>query len=228
MKQPRKIYEPVREFERQTSYCPLYLAWRILDEARDYFRTNWVPSPGSGTLTRSRPLARPSRAFASQIPFAASQAAQVSPSDAEKANLMDDELADKLARRAEAVFAKHPFWQRRFQSVRGRDAILTAMRHWLAGVLAKENPVRFRQLPESFKIGMPLPSSDLRPPSPIRWAKGMPKNPRSSGRQSAPFPHRQSQSRFTSAATIARAGSRVRSPHQPATRFVHGCELLTI
>jgi hypothetical protein len=48
-------YEPVREFERQTSYCPrkasnfaeasmdrsprggpLYLAWRILDEARDY------------------------------------------------------------------------------------------------------------------------------------------------------------------------------------------------
>ncbi len=23
----RKIYEPVREFERQTSYCPLYLAW---------------------------------------------------------------------------------------------------------------------------------------------------------------------------------------------------------
>jgi hypothetical protein len=44
----RKIYAPVAEFERQTSYCPrkaaprggpLYLAWRILDEARDYFRT---------------------------------------------------------------------------------------------------------------------------------------------------------------------------------------------
>jgi len=28
----RKVYEPVREFERQTSYCPLYLAWRIVDE----------------------------------------------------------------------------------------------------------------------------------------------------------------------------------------------------
>jgi hypothetical protein len=60
----RNIYEPVTEFERQTSYCPrkasnfadasmdrsprgwpLYLAWRIVDEARDYFRTNWVPSP---------------------------------------------------------------------------------------------------------------------------------------------------------------------------------------
>ena len=33
----QNIYEPVREFERQTSYCPLYLAWRILDEARDFF-----------------------------------------------------------------------------------------------------------------------------------------------------------------------------------------------
>ena len=39
----QKIYAPVTEFERQTSYCPLYLAWRILDEARDYFRT---PIPG--------------------------------------------------------------------------------------------------------------------------------------------------------------------------------------
>jgi hypothetical protein len=51
------------EFERATSYCPLYLAWRIVDEARDYFRT---PIP--------------------------------------------EAFADKLARRAEAVFAHHPFW----------------------------------------------------------------------------------------------------------------------
>jgi hypothetical protein len=56
----QKIYAPVTEFERQTSYCPLYLAWRILDEARDYFRT---PIP--------------------------------------------EAFADKLAHRAEAVFAKH-------------------------------------------------------------------------------------------------------------------------
>ena len=55
-----KRYEPVREFERQTSYCPLYLAWRIVNEARDYFRT---PIP--------------------------------------------EAFADKLARRAGAVFAKH-------------------------------------------------------------------------------------------------------------------------
>ncbi|MGA3145630.1 MAG: hypothetical protein ABSF10_21750 [Verrucomicrobiota bacterium] len=48
----RKIYAPVTDFERATSYYPrkatprgkpLYLAWRILDEARDYFRT---PIPG--------------------------------------------------------------------------------------------------------------------------------------------------------------------------------------
>jgi len=31
----RKVYEPVREFERATSYCPLYLAWRIFDRQID-------------------------------------------------------------------------------------------------------------------------------------------------------------------------------------------------
>ena len=62
----RKIYAPVTDFERATSYCPLYLAWRILDEARDYFQT---PIP--------------------------------------------EAFADKLAHRAEAVFARHPFWARK-------------------------------------------------------------------------------------------------------------------
>jgi len=163
----RKIYEPVREFERQTSYCPLYLAWHMVDEARNYFRQ---PIP--------------------------------------------EAFADKLARRAEAVFAHHPSWARKatpragaqdqFQCARQREFILKFMRHWLASVLAKENPILFRQLPESFKIGLPLPQK-----------------PRSSGRESAPY----NQSRFTSATTISRAGSRGRSPHH---RFVHGCELLTI
>jgi hypothetical protein len=32
------------------------------------------------------------------------------------------------------------------------------MRHWLAGVLAKERPALFRALPDSFKLGHPLPS----------------------------------------------------------------------
>ena len=118
----QKIYEPVREFERATSYCPLYLAWRIVDEARHYFRA--------------------------EIP---------------------ESYARKLARRAEAVFAHHPSWARestprgrvgtrqQFQCQRQREFILKFMRHWLAGVLAHENPVLFRQLPESFKIGLELP-----------------------------------------------------------------------
>ena len=119
----RKIYAPVTDFERATSYCPLYLVWRILDEARDYFRTSWVSSPGSATLSHQ----------------------------------MGEGLANKLARRAEAVFAHHPSWQWRFKSARGREFILTSMRHWLAGVLARERPALFRDLPESFKVGHPLP-----------------------------------------------------------------------
>jgi hypothetical protein len=153
----RKIYAPVTDFERATSYCPLYLAWHILDEARDYFRP---PIP--------------------------------------------EAFADKLARRAEAVFAHQPLWQRKYQSARGREFILMSMRHWLAGVLARERPALFRALPESFKVGHPLPQK-----------------PRSSGSESAPS----SQSRFSSAATVSRAGSRGRSPHR---RFVHGCELLAV
>ena len=39
MKSSGKSYAPVTPFERQTSHCPLYIAWLVLDEARDYFRT---------------------------------------------------------------------------------------------------------------------------------------------------------------------------------------------
>ena len=159
----RKIYEPVREFERQTSYCPLYLAWRIVDEARDYFRT---PIP--------------------------------------------EAFADQLARRAEAAFAKHPFMQRQFKSASGRVAILMFMRHWLAGVLARERPALFRALPESFKVGHPLPETPHH-------------ESRSSGRESAPSFHRRSQSRFTSAATVPKA-----EKENHRQRFVHGCELLPV
>jgi hypothetical protein len=204
----QKIYAPVTEFERQTSYCPLYLAWRILDEARDYFRTSWVPSPGSATLSHQ----------------------------------MGEGLADKLAHRAEAVFAHHPFMQRQFKSASGRAAILMFMRHWLAGVLAKERPALFHGLPESFKVGEPLPPSDsgtltrsrplTRPmrafasgkllsplpkrlKSPIRWAKGLPveRGYRRAG---------------LGASKRSDDGSRGRSPHHLASRHVHGCELLAI
>ena len=105
-----KQYVPIGNFERQTSLCPTYVAWHILDEARDYFRTD-----------------------------------------------ISEDYATELTCRAEAVFAKHPFWQRKFQSEQGREHLLAGMRHWLAAVLAKEKPALFRQLPESFKTGEPLP-----------------------------------------------------------------------
>jgi hypothetical protein len=116
-----KIYAPVTPFERQTSHCPLYVSWVVLDEARDYFRT---PIP--------------------------------------------EAFADKLAHRAEAVFAGNPFWQRKYKSGHGRDYLLMTMRHWLAGVFAKEQPALFRDLPDSFKVGEPLPPQ---PPQPLSRPK---------------------------------------------------------
>ena len=157
----QKIYAPVTDFERATSYCPLYLAWRILDEARDYF---WTPIP--------------------------------------------EAFADKLAHRAEAVFARHPFWARKFQSAHGREAILTSMRHWLAGVLARERPALFRDLPESFKVGHPLPPR-------LAGAISMVGTPRCGVRTSQRDVPTNLKSR------------RARSD-APHLRFVHGCELLPV
>jgi hypothetical protein len=162
----RKIYEPVREFERQTSYCPLYLAWRILDEARDYFRT---PIP---------------KAF-----------------------------ADKLARRAEAVFAHQPIWarkaapragQQQFQNQRQREFILMFMRHWLAGVLVRERPALFRDLPENFKIGLELPEK------------------RPGGAAAPPYQKPKTVGLTCRSARTSRCDVSAK-PH-----FVHGCELLPV
>ena len=73
------------------------------------------------------------------------------------------------------------------------------MRHWLAGALAKERPALFRDLPESFKVAHPLPFK----------TESMSQNSESRNRQVS-------------------HGSRGRSPHRPANRFVHGCELLPV
>jgi hypothetical protein len=132
-------------------------------------------------------------------------------------------FAYKLAHCAEAGFARHPFWPRKasprggrrrtlqaaqFQSQRGRDALLTSMRHWLAGVLAKENPVLFRDLPESFKLGQPLPVHTL-------TRKHLP----SSGSATFSHPMGEGQSRSDRRVVTERGNHRPRS--------VHGCELLT-
>lgn len=113
-----KRYAPIGNFERQTTWCPLYIAWQVLDEARDYFRTEF-----------------------------------------------SERYAEQLAQRAERVFAVNPFWQRRYRRAKGREELLASMRHWLAGVLAREKPALFRALPESYKLGEPLPDH---PPVPSR------------------------------------------------------------
>jgi hypothetical protein len=123
--EPEKKHVPVGHFERWTSHCPTYLAWLVLDEARDYFR---------------RPL--------------------------------PENCAARLARRAEAVFAGNPFWQRKYAGGHGRDYLLMTMRHWLAAELAKERPALFRELPESFKVGRPLPLRPLPQPKKVRNQPG--------------------------------------------------------
>lgn len=109
-----KRYAPIGNFERQTTWCPLYIAWQVLDEARDYFRTEF-----------------------------------------------SERYAEQLAARAERVFALNPFWQRRYRRANGREELLASMRHWLAGVLAREKPTLFRALPEGYKLGQPLPLQPL-------------------------------------------------------------------
>ena len=154
----RKIYEPVREFERP----PVIV------------RCIW---PGASWMRRV--------IIFDPIPEA---------------------FADKLAHRAEVVFAHQPSWarkatprarsrkatpragsQQQFQCWRQREFILKFMRHWLAGVLAKENPALFRDLPESFKVGHPLPAHSI-----LQKRAPLPRAERENHRQ----------------------------------RFVHGCELL--
>ena len=201
----RIIYAPVADFERATSYCPrkaaprcrpLYLAWRILDD----------PSSQCFDAIKARDY------FRTPIPEA---------------------FADKLARRAEAVFAHHPSWsrkatprdgQRQFQSQRQHEFILMSMRHWLAGVLARERPALFRDLPESFKVGHPLPLK----PHPWRKRASHPGPAHSLTRKSFPssgsatFSHPMGEGHLPS----DRRGISKRENHRP--RFLHGSQLLAV
>lgn len=112
-----KRYVPVRNFERQTGTCPTYMAWRVLDEVRDYLRE---PVP--------------------------------------------EHFAQRLARRAEAVFKKHESWPRKYWGAKGREWLLVSMRHWLAALMAKERPALFHQLPDGFQTGHTLPARPAPPP----------------------------------------------------------------
>ena len=77
--------------------------------------------------------------------------------------------------------------QQQFQCWRQREFILKFMRHWLAGVLARERPALFRDLPESFKVGHPLPQM-LQPVGPLTAER--PRNLKSRrARSDAPYLH---------------------------------------
>jgi len=76
------------------------------------------------------------------------------------------------------------------------------MRHWLTGVLAKECPALFRDLPESFKIGLELPEKRL-------------------GGATAPPYHKH---KMVETPRCGVRTSRRDVPTRP--RFVHGCDLL--
>lgn len=88
-----------------------------------------------------------------------------------------EHYAEQLAQRAERVFAVNPFWQKRYRRANGREELLASMRHWLAGVLAREKPALFRALPESYKLGQALPLQPLEPskPNQLKTVLGLPK-----------------------------------------------------
>ena len=108
---------------------------------------------------------------------------------------------------------------RKFQSQRGRDAILMSMRHWLAGVLARERPALFRDLPESFKVGHSLPQKQTGAAAAPPYHK--PKAVGLTCRSALILGTRSNASRPKS---MRRKSSLLR----PVSRFVHGCELLAV
>lgn len=67
-------------------------------------------------------------------------------------------LEEELASRAVTVFARNQRLRKKFQSGEGPDSLRMFMRHWLAGLLCKHKHPLFRELPDSFKWGQPLPS----------------------------------------------------------------------
>ena len=70
-------------------------------------------------------------------------------------------LEAELVRRVETVFARHPRWRKKAQRTNGVDMVQAFMRHWLASLLQKQKHPLFRDLPDSFKWGQPLPALSL-------------------------------------------------------------------
>ena len=73
---------------------------------------------------------------------------------------LPDNVCEQLADRAERVWAHNAYWRHKFKGRRGRAYLLSFMRHWLSALLYEEPPGLFKQLPDSYQIGCPLPLQD--------------------------------------------------------------------
>ena len=73
---------------------------------------------------------------------------------------LPEDVCYRLADRAERAWAHNANWRRKLKGPYGREWLRLFMRHWLSGLLYKEWPGLFRQLPDSYKIGHPLPLRD--------------------------------------------------------------------
>jgi len=91
------------------------------------------------------------------------------------------------------------------------------MRHWLAGVLAKERPALFRDLPESFKVGQPLPQKQTGSAAALPYHK--PKTVGLTCRSAQILGTRNN-------ASPPKTNRRTSNVSRPLSRFVRGCELL--
>ena len=74
--------------------------------------------------------------------------------------------SDRLAARADEVYAHNEHFARRIRSVArggnvGRDTLYVFMRHWLAGYLKREAPVLFARLPYGYALGLAPAGSRL-------------------------------------------------------------------
>ncbi|HSX23393.1 MAG TPA: hypothetical protein VLE97_11520 [Gaiellaceae bacterium] len=75
------------------------------------------------------------------------------------------DLADRLADRANAIYANNDRFRRKIRARgnAGRDALYAFMRHWIASELKKTRPRVFAQLPQRFMVGEELDCDALRP-----------------------------------------------------------------
>jgi hypothetical protein len=92
---------------------------------------------------------------------------------------LPDGLAEEVAQRAETVFAIEARQRGQFQGHYAREQITMFMRHWFSAALFKWDSRLYRELPDDFKIGKPLPEISL----PRQLERSL---PRKSRRKSVP------------------------------------------